>query len=296
MYGNYFPKVLEWIYRERKFPSKTLERKEKMAGFLNFTKEKTTNKVTEIETEMIVAENTEFCGEDFSELVESVSHNGILQPISVRRCGGVYEVISGEKRLYAGKICGLKAIPCIIHEASDKDSAIAELVGEIQKQNLSFFDEAEAIQKLITYYGMTQEDTASQLGKAQSTVANKLRLLRLTSEEREIIMQYNLTERHARALLKLASPTDRLEILGKVVGEGLNVERTENIIEEYMGSRREKASYKKRSKAFQNVRTFVNTLNKAVENMKSVGIQADARKIQGEEFIEYRVRIPIRKK
>ncbi|MDE5583823.1 MAG: ParB/RepB/Spo0J family partition protein [Ruminococcus sp.] len=267
-----------------------------MAGILNFTKEKTTYKVIEIETHLIVAEEVSFDDNDFSGLVASVMQNGILQPVTVRRCGEVYEVISGSRRVCAGKICGLEKIPCIVQETSNRESAIEELVEDIQRQSLNFFDEAEAIQKLITYYGMTQEDTASQLGKAQSTIANKLRLLRLSSEEREIIMKFNLTERHARALLKLASPTDRLEILDKVVKERLNVERTENIIEEYMGVRHEKASYKKRTVAFQNVKAFINTVNKAVENMRSAGIKADTRKIQGEEFIEYRVRIPIHKK
>ncbi len=267
-----------------------------MAGFLK-TKEKPINKVIEIEVDMIITNpnKPEFQDSEISALAESILQNGILQPLSVRRCGNVFELLAGEKRLKAAKMCGFTVVPCIVHEISDKDSAVLALVENIQRQNLSFFDEASAIEKLITYYGMTQEDAAEKLGKAQSTIANKLRLLRLTSEERELIVKFNLTERHARALLKLASPADRLEILEKIIKNNLNVERTERVIDEYIGNQKEKASYKKRSKVFQNVKMFVNTINKAVETMQSEGIQADAKKIQNEDYIEYRVKIPIQK-
>ncbi|MDY4413673.1 MAG: chromosome partitioning protein ParB, partial [Ruminococcus sp.] len=150
-----------------------------------------------------------------------------------------------------------------------------------------------AIEKLISYYGMTQEDAASKLGKAQSTIANKLRLLRLTPEERELIMSFNLTERHARALLKLGSCEERMNILEKVIKNKLNVERTEKLVEDYIGQKKVRQSYRTRSKVFQNVKIFVNTINKAIETMQSAGIDADSKKIQNEEYIEYRVRIPI---
>lgn len=268
-------------------------------AFLNFTKEKLINKVVEIEISMIIPNpnqpRKDFQDTEISALAESIMQNGILQPLSVRRCGEGFELIAGERRLRAAKMCGFTVVPCIVHEISDRNSAILALVENIQRQDLSFFDEASAIEKLITYYGMTQEDAAAKLGKAQSTVANKLRLLRLTPEERDLIVKFGLTERHARALLKLASQEDRLEILEKVVKNNLNVERTENLIEDYIGSQREKASYKKRSRVFQNVKMFVNTINKAVETMQSAGIQADAKKIQNEDYIEYRVRIPIQK-
>lgn len=297
MCGNYFPQVLKFIYRE-KFPSILCEDNKSMA-FLNFTKEKLINKVVEIDINMIIPNpnqpRKDFQDTEISALAESIMQNGILQPLSVRRCGDSFELIAGERRLRAAKMCGFTVVPCIVHEISDRNSAILALVENIQRQDLSFFDEATAIEKLITYYGMTQEDAAAKLGKAQSTIANKLRLLRLTPEERNLIVKFGLTERHARALLKLASPEDRLEILEKVVKNNLNVERTENLIEEYIGTQREKASYKKRSRVFQNVKMFVNTINKAIETMQSAGIPADAKKIQNEDYIEYRVRIPIQK-
>ena len=270
-----------------------------MAGFLNFTKERLVNKVVEISTDDVISNpnqpRSDF-SEDISQLADSIAQNGILQPISVRRKGSKYELIAGERRLRAAKLCGFPVVPCIVHEVSDRHSAVLALVENIQRQDLSFFDEATAIEKLITLYGMTQEDAASKLGRAQSTIANKLRLLRLTEKERALITQYGLTERHARALLRLGSAEDRLFILDKIIKCDLNVERSEKLIDEFIGSKRDKVSYKKRSVVFQNVKLFVNTINKAIETMQAAGISADSRKIQNEDYIEYRVRIPIQKK
>lgn len=271
-----------------------------MAGFLSIVKEKQINKVIEIEISKIIPNRhqprTEFDKADISSLADSISQNGILQPLTVRKSGDKYELIAGERRLRAAKLCGYEVVPCIILDISDRNSAILALVENIQREDLSFFDEAIAIEKLITYYGMTQEDAAAKLGKAQSTIANKLRILRLTPDERSMIVKYNLTERHARALLKLASPVERLNVLERIVKNNLNVERTERLVEDYIGSQRQKESYKQRSKVFQNVKLFVNTINRAVETMQAAGISADSKKIQNEDYIEYRVRIPIQRK
>lgn len=268
-----------------------------MSGFLKFSKEKQINKVVEVEISKIVPNphqpRLDFHDSDITALAESIAQNGILQPLSVRCIGDKYELIAGERRLRAAKMCGFIYVPCIVHTVSDRSSAILALVENIQRQNLSFFEEAMAIEKLISYYGMTQEDAAAKLGKAQSTIANKLRLLRLSAEERNIIVNAGLSERHARSLLRLASSEDRLFILEKIIKNDLNVERTEHLIDEYIGSQREHTSYKKRSQVFQNVKIFVNTINKAVETMQAAGISADSKKIQNEEYIEYRVRIPI---
>lgn len=270
-----------------------------MAGIFNFTKDKLVNKVIEVDIELIVPNphqpRTEFGESEIAALADSIAQNGILQPLSVRRKGEKYELIAGERRLRAAKMCGFSVVPCIVHEISERHSAILALIENIQRQDLSFFDEAMGIEKLITYYGMTQEDAASKLGKAQSTIANKLRLLRLTPDERELIVRFNLTERHARALLRLGSPADRLNVLEKIVKCNLNVERTERLIDDYIGKEKIKSSYKKRSKVFQNVKIFVNTINKAVETMQAAGISADSKKIENDEYIEYRVRIPLSK-
>lgn len=272
-----------------------------MAAFLNFTREKERekeeNKILQLPISEIVPNphqpRTEFDYADITSLAESICQNGILQPLSVRKVENGYELIAGERRLRAAKLVQLKYVPCIVLNISERTSAILALVENIQRQDLSFFDEASAIEKLISYYGMTQEDAAIKLGKAQSTIANKLRILKLSDEEKELITKFNLTERHARALLRLGSKEERLEIISKIIKYNLNVERTEQAVDEYIGKAKEKLSYKKRSKVFQNVKIFVNTINKAVETMKAAGIPADSKKIQKDDYIEYTIKIPM---
>lgn len=265
-----------------------------------FNKEKNSNRILDLSINSIIPNpnqpRRDFDENDIKILAESIVQNGILQPLTVRRNDdGNYELIAGERRLRAAKLCGLKTVPCILKEISSRNSAILALVENIQRQDLSFFDEAMAIEQLISFYGMTQEDAAVKLGRAQSTIANKLRLLRLTDDERNIIMKYNLTERHARALLKLSAPQDRINVLEKVVKQNMNVENTEKYINKLLGRENKIKSYKKRRKVFQNVRIFVNTINKAVETMQATGINAESEKIEYDDFIEYRVRIPVKK-
>ncbi|MBR6617602.1 MAG: ParB/RepB/Spo0J family partition protein [Oscillospiraceae bacterium] len=236
---------------------------------------------------------TVFSDSELRQLSDSIRQNGILQPITVRQKGERFELIAGERRLRAAKIAGLRAIPCIIMDITERNSAILALVENIQRQDLNFFDEAAAIEKLISYYGMTQEDAAIKLGKAQSTIANKLRLLRLNFTEREFILQNNLTERHARAILRLANVVDRREMLDKIVKYHLNVERTEQLIDEKIGKTREKENLRKRSVLFRDVRLFINTIQHALENMQSAGIPASSQKMQFDDYIEYRIRIPL---
>ncbi len=269
-----------------------------MTGIFSFTKEKTDEqRVLMIPVEQVRPNphqpRTSFPDPDLRQLSDSIRQNGILQPLTVRQNGEIYELIAGERRLRAAKIAGLRAVPCIIMNISERNSAILALVENIQRQDLNYFDEAAAIEKLISYYGMTQEDAAIKLGKAQSTIANKLRLLRLTPPEREILMEEHLTERHARALLKLGSPDERLSILDKVVKLHLNVEKTEHLIDEKLGKARERESFRKRKVLFRDVRLFTNTIQRAVETMQAAGIPAASQKMQFDDYIEFRVRIPL---
>lgn len=269
-----------------------------MSGIFTFTKPKSEDKrVLIIPVEQVKPNphqpRTTFSDSDLRQLSDSIRQNGILQPLSVRQNGEKFELIAGERRLRAAKIAGLRAVPCIVMNISERNSAILALVENIQRQDLNFFDEAAAIEKLISYYGMTQEDAAIKLGKAQSTVANKLRLLRLTHMEREFIMEHHLTERHARALLKLASVQDRHEILEKIVKYNLNVDRTEQMIDEKLGKNREQESFRKRSVLLRDVRLFINTIQRAVETMQAAGIPAASQKMQFDDYIEYRIRIPL---
>ncbi len=271
-----------------------------MAGLFPFTKERTDEKkILQIPIAVIRPNphqpRTSFHSEELRALADSIRQNGILQPLTVRQCGEHYELIAGERRLRAAKIAGLRVVPCIIMEINDRNSAILALVENIQREDLNYFEEAVALEKLISCYGMTQEDAALQLGRAQSTVANKLRLLRLTESERQYILDNHLTERHARALLRLGSPDERKIILEKVVKLGLNVEKTELLIDEHLGAVREQENFRKRSVLFRDVRLFTNTISKAVETMQAAGIPASSQKMQFDDYIEYRIHIPLDK-
>ena len=175
-------------------------------NFPLLTKVKVLNKVIEIDIDKIKANpyqpRTVF-GDDISELADSIKANGLIQPLTVKAEDDHYVLIAGERRLRAMRSLGYLSAPCIILDVSDRNSAVLALVENIQRKDLQFFDEAEAIAKLLDFYGMTQEDAAIRLGKNQSTIANKLRLLKLSDELRSKIRTYGLTERHARALLRL---------------------------------------------------------------------------------------------
>lgn len=261
-------------------------------------KEKTIGKVIEIPCEMITPNPRQprrsFDETELAKLSASVRQDGILQPLTVRRNpdGKSYEIVSGERRLRAARLCGLLSVPCIVVEMNERTSALMALVENIQRQDLSFFDEAIAIEKLIDFYGMTQEDAAMRLGMAQSTLANKLRLLKLSDEEREAVSAYNLTERHARALLRVPSEL-RMDVINRAGKFGLNVDKTEAYIEELLRGEKEKESYRKRSVILKDVKLFMNTVSKAVETMQMAGVRVDAKKVKSDGYIEYLIKIPV---
>lgn len=233
--------------------------------------------------------------DDIDGLAQSISRNGILQPLTVRRTESGYQLIAGERRLRAAKMLGLESVPCIPMTITERNSAMLALIENIQRRDLSFFDEAEAIAKLIDFYGMTQEDAAISLGKSQPSIANKLRLLKLDKSVQEKISKYGLTERHARALLRLKCKGDQLNIVEVFKEKNMNVEAAERCVEAFLQKEKDLNSFKKRSVVFKDVRLFVNTLNKAVEMMKAAGIEADSQRIQNEDYIEYIVKIPVKK-
>lgn len=264
-------------------------------NFPFLVKEKVVNKVIEIEIDKIEANpyqpRTVF-GDDINELAESIKLNGLLQPLTVKNEGEKYILIAGERRLRALKALGYAAAPCIVLDVTDRNSAVLALVENIQRKDLHFFDEAEALSKLLDFYGMTQEDAAIRLGKTQSTIANKLRLLKLSDNIRSKIRCCGLTERHARALLKLQNEELQLEVVENVCTKRLNVEQTERLVTAIIDRENERESIRRRSGAFKDIRLFVNTINKAVEMMKAAGINADSQKIKENGYIEYIVRIP----
>ena len=260
-------------------------------------KEKQVQRVVLIETSLIIPNRSQprvtFSDEELSSLADSIRENGILQPINVRKCGVNYEIVSGERRLRAAKLCGLESVPCIIIDVDDEKSAVLALIENIQRRDLSYFEEAVAIEKLISYYGLTQEEAAQRLGKTQSTIANKLRLLRLTYEEQELIISAGLTERHARALLRIEDEGKRREVLSKVIALNLNTQQTDNLVGEVLNDCPKHIKSMGSSKAvIKDVRIFVNTINKAVDTMRLAGIDAKAVKSENNNYIEYTIKIP----
>lgn len=216
-----------------------------------------------------------FDNEELMELSASIKEYGILNPISVRKKGTRYELIAGERRLRASKLAGLTDIPCIVMTASDEDSSVLAIIENIQRADLDFFEEALSYKKLIEHFNFTQEDAAKKIGKTQSSVANKLRLLKLSSDNIELIKIGNLTERHARALLRLASEADRMRVTQYIIEKQLNVSKTDEYIDFILSN--DETKQKKKSKIsylIKDVRIFMNTIDKSLKTMKSAGIDA----------------------
>lgn len=235
-----------------------------------------------------------FNEEDLNALSQSIAENGILQPLTVRKVSATeYELIAGERRLRASVMAGLRKVPCIVIKCSEKESAVFALLENLQRSDLGMFEEARGVSRLIRRYGLTQQEAAVKLGKTQSTIANKLRLLRLTYEEQEWIENAGLSERHARALLKLGDEGARREALSKIISENLNVQQSENLINLMLNSSPKNNKKQGMSKAvIKDVRIFVNTINKAIDTMRLAGIDAQSDKTDTDNFIEYTIRIP----
>lgn len=232
-----------------------------------------------------------FDSQELTSLAKSISQDGIIQPLTVRRVEKYFELISGERRLRAGKIAGLKTVPCIIVDISDKRSAILALIENIQRADLNFFEEAEAIALLIQEFNITQEETAMRLGMAQPTIANKLRLLKIPPHERAMIFNNKLTERHARALLKINDETKRREVLNYIIENNLTVDATEKYIKSFEEKEKIEESYKKRSPILKDIKLFFNTVDKAVKVMQLAGVDAEVKKQKHDGLIEYTILI-----
>jgi ParB family chromosome partitioning protein len=233
----------------------------------------------------------EFDHESLLGLAQSIKQNGIIQPLTVRADGsGDYELIAGERRLRASLIAGLTHVPCIQMEADENQSSVLSLLENIQRQDLNFFEEADGIAHLIETWGMTQEELAGKLGKSQSTIANKLRLLKLSQSDRRKIVEAKLTERHARALLKLGEE-ERASVLKQIIDKNLNVSETDRLIDAMTFPDKGKRDDKPMP-IVKDVRIFINTFTNAVNVMRRAGIDAVAVKQEYEEYFEYTVRIP----
>ena len=263
--------------------------------FMNGTKLKSGGTIVLVPVNFIVPNPDQprkiFNQYELESLAASIKNNGIIQPLVIRRISDDnYELISGERRLRAAKLVGLENVPCIVMSVSDEQSALYAIIENIQRDNLNFFEEAEAIEKLSVIYKLSYSDISKKLGKSQSSLSNKMRLLKLSPEIRTVIIENSLTERHARALLRLENDVDRLKALLHIIEKKLNVSDTDKYIESYLSPKIIKSEPK--IKKLKDIKIFINTINHAVDTMRKAGIKAVSTEHETVEYYEYVVRIP----
>ena len=226
-----------------------------------------------------------FRPEALAELSESIQRHGILQPLSVRRAGLGYELIAGERRLRAAQMAGLAEIPCIVMQMDDRESGMAAMIENLQRQDLDFIEEAQGIANLMQLYDMSQEQAARMLGKSQSAVANKLRILRHSDPVLTALREGNLTERHARALLRLGKEEDRLSAIAEIVRQGMSVARTEKFIESLLSQPQEKPQKT-------DVSSFLNNLTQSLQKIQRSGVGAVSERRETDTQIVLTITIP----
>ena len=230
------------------------------------------------------------------ELSESIKVYGILQPITVRNKGNEeYELVAGERRLRASKLAGRATIPAIINNMSDESSAVLALLENLQREDLNFIEEAMGYENLIKEHSFTQQQLAGKLGKNQSTIANKLRILRLPTDIKIKLVEHGLTERHARALLKLPEESLMRDVLDKVIKSDLNVKKTEKLIAdilEDLKNPKDSDDKKQNVKGIMGMRIYLNTIKQAYEAITNTGLEAKYKEVDKGDHIEVVVRIP----
>lgn len=234
-----------------------------------------------------------FDEEALKELSESIKQHGIIQPLTVRRCGDYIELIAGERRLRAAKLANLQEVPCIMVEMTDMESAQVALLENLQREDLNYIEEAEAYESLINDHKFTQEQIALKMGKKQSTIANKLRLLKLSEEVRNICLENKLTERHARALLKIKDEKLQLKVIKNVIKNNLNVKKTEELIEKELlkksGEGNNKKGKNRNIKSVFPAKMYVNTIKQVFDKFN---LNAEYKTKEQDDFVEIIVKIP----
>ena len=226
-----------------------------------------------------------FRQEALEELADSIRQHGILQPLSVRRVGASYELIAGERRLRAGILAGLTEIPCIVMSMDEKESGMAALVENLQRQDLDFLEEARGIARLIDQWHVSQEQAAKILGKSQSCIANKLRLLRHSEPVLQAIRENGLTERHARALLKLPTEPVKLQAIAHIVQADMSVARAERYIDSLISGGQD-------TPRLPNPKAFLDRINRTLARIQLSGIAAVSERRETDSQIVLTITIP----
>ena len=235
-----------------------------------------------------------FDEEGLAELAASIRSCGILQPLTVRRAGEGYELVAGERRLRAARIAGLREVPCLVAQVGEEDSALLALMENLQRRDLDCWEEAQAIARLISRYGLSQEEAARRLGRAQPTVANKLRLLRLPEDVRALLRENGLTERHARALLRLQDPEVQRRAAGDIVRRGMNVAQAEAYVEKLPQSAQVTPPRGRSTYIIKDVRLFLNSVDRGLHLMRQAGVDAGWDRQDTDREILLTIRIPKR--
>ena len=219
------------------------------------------------------------------ELADSIRQHGILQPLSVRRTAAGYELIAGERRLRAARMAGLGEIPCIVMNMDDQESGLAAMVENLQRQDLDFVEEAKGISRIMSAWSMSQEQAARMLGKSQSAIANKLRLLRHSDAVLNALREGNLTERHGRALLRLKTEEDKLAAIAEILRQSMSVARAEKYIESLLTPPEERTRPA-------SVTAFLNSLTQSLQKIQNGGIGAVSERRETDTQIVLTITIP----
>ena len=242
-----------------------------------------------------VQPRTVFDEDALRELAESIRSYGILNPLTVRRRAGRYELVAGERRLRAAKLAGLREVPCVLMDVNMEDAGLIALIENLQRRDLDFLEEANGIRQLIRMFGMSQEEAARRLGKSQSAVANKLRLLKLPEDVLETLRERGLSERHARALLRLKDDESRRAALRKIVEKDMTVAAAESYIDALLAPKetdREEGGEGKRSFVMRDLRLFLNSVTRSLELMKQGGVAADMERRETPDALILTISIP----
>ena len=226
------------------------------------------------------------------ELSESIAAYGILQPLTVRAQNGGYELVAGERRWRAARMAGLRQVPCLLARVDEEDAALLALIENLQRRDLDYMEEASAIARLLRRYGLSQQQAAEKLGRSQSAVANKLRLLRLEEPVVDALRRYGLTERHARALLRLEDGEQRLAAAEHMGKRGMNVAAAEAYIEQLIARSQTTPPKRRSTYVIKDVRLFLNSVERGIRLMRGAGVGAKVARQDTEEEICLTVRIP----
>ena len=256
-----------------------------------FERRKSAGKIYQLPVEAIrpspFQARTSFNEQELAGLAQSIRENGLLQPISVRRVEGGYELVAGERRLRACKLAKMPTIPAILCDYPDERTAALGLLENLQREDLNPFEQAQGLRDVIVLWDCTQAEAAKRLGMAQPTLANKLRLLQLTADQRQFVLDNGLTERHARAVLRLPE-NRRSEALITIAKRKMNARATDLYIEQLLNE----TPGRHRISMVKDVRIFVNTIDHAIRLMTDNGVPATAHREERDGYIEYTVRIP----